>query len=165
LKKLLKKDTKNIQDKKTASNYLRTDGGEEKYPAILSIVEKFWIEQAFLYFDEGKDILYFVSDSTQLGPVNSLNIKHVYFKPIGQLYINAIANFVDFTLNNPSQFRLPGSEDATGKYYYGFTRLEWIKPPLYPYDLTDLKYFKSNKNLRTDVMGAPIIIDPYPNLK
>ena len=135
---------------------------EERHPAILTIVNKTWIEQAFVYFSQGKDLLYFASDSTQLGPVKSLSIKHVYFKPVGQPYINTKADFVDITINNPSQFRLPGSEHFTGKHYYGFTRLERINSPANLFDVTDLRYFRSNKNLRVDVPAPTIIVDPYP---
>lgn len=135
----------------------------EKYPAILSLVEKNWIRQAFDdYFSKGKTILYFCTDSNCIKPAGSLNIKHVYFKLKGEISISLKADFVGFTERNPREFRLPGCENEIAKYYYGFKIPIWLKSP---FALSDLKYFKSGKNLRPDVPGACIIIDPFENVK
>ena len=60
--------------------------------------------------------------------------------------------------DNPKQFRLPGSENTLGSHYYGFKLPEWLESPLL---ITDLKHFKTGNNLRLDLPGATIVIDPH----
>ncbi len=135
----------------------------EKYPAILSLVEKKWIDQAFDdYFSKGKTVLYFGTNSKGIKPADSLNVKYIYFKLKGETSISLRADFVDFTDDNPSKFRLPGYENEMAKYYYGFKKPLWLENRL---NLSDLKYFKSGKGLRPDVPGACIIMDPFENIK
>lgn len=86
-----------------------------------------------------------------------LPIKSIYFKIKGSKEIAVKADFLELAEENPASFRLPGSETKTGKYYYGYKNLRELKRVV---DLIDLKYFKSQKNLRTDVPGSCIIIDP-----
>jgi hypothetical protein len=149
----------NIQEKKDIPGQSFAYKGEGEYPAILAIVQEEWIRLAFdNYFSNNKDTLYFSTDSNGIKPAESLAIKHVYFKLKGKTYISLKADFVDFTESNPSEFRLPGSENGQAKYYYGFKMPTWLKNPL---NLIDLKHFKSGKNVRTDIPGATIIVDPY----
>ena len=133
----------------------------KKNPAILSLVEEKWIQQAFDdYFREGQTTLYFCTNSNSIKPADSLDIKHVYFKLKGETFISLRAAFVEFTDDNPSRFRLPGCENEVAKYYYGFKMPVWLKDRI---DLSDLKYFNSEKYLRPDVPGTCIIIDPFEN--
>ncbi len=86
-----------------------------------------------------------------------LPIRSVYFKIKGKGEITLKADFLELVQENPTSFRLPGSETRTGKYYYGYKNLRELKRTV---DLIDLKYFKSQNNLRKDVPGSCIIIDP-----
>ena len=125
-------------------------------PALFVPVERHWINEAFDYFNKGKEKVYFTT-SSGIGAAAQLSIEHVYFKLKGDKTVSAIADFIDLTTDNPVDFRLRGSEGQTGKYYYGYKNLKWLKNPI---DLLELKYFESQKNLRIDVPGACIILDP-----
>lgn len=126
-------------------------------PALLGLVEEKWIEQAFAYFkNSGKEKLYFCTNSA-MGAANSPDIKSVYFKLKGRTELSLKADWIELLEDNPRDYRLPGSEDDFGKYYYGYKNLRWLKNPV---NLVDVKRYKSGKNLRTDVPGACIIVDP-----
>ncbi len=127
-----------------------------KNPALFVPVERKWIERAFDYFNEGREKIYFYTNSG-IGAAVSLEIKSVYFKLKGDREITVKADFIDLITEYPKGYRLSGSDVLSGKYYYGYKRLRWLKRPV---SLIDLKYFKSEKNLRTDVPGACIILDP-----
>lgn len=127
------------------------------YPALLGLVEEKWIEQAFAYFKNSeKEKLYFFTSSA-IGAARSADIKSVYFKTKGRVELRLKADWVDLLEDNPRDYRLPGSENNLGKYYYGYKNLRWLKNQI---NLVDVKYYKSGKNLRTDVPGACIIVDP-----
>lgn len=126
-----------------------------KSPALFVPILKQWIDEAFVFFSEGKEKLYFFTNSG-IGTAGSLGIKSVYFKLKGDREITAKADFIDLLEENPDAYRLPGAK-AQGKYFYGYKNLRWLKKAV---SLIDLKYFKSEKNLRTDVPGACIILDP-----
>ena len=126
-------------------------------PALLGLVEEKWIEQAFVYFKNGgKEKLYFCTNSS-IGAASSPDIKSVYFKLKGRKELSLKADWVELLEDNPRGYRLSGSEDDLGKYYYGYKNLRWLKNQV---NLVDVKYYKSGKNLRTDVPGACIIVDP-----
>ncbi|MCX5726897.1 MAG: endonuclease NucS [Candidatus Saganbacteria bacterium] len=126
-------------------------------PALLGLVEEKWIEQAFAHFKNSeKEKLYFRTNSA-IGAANSPDIKSVYFKLKGRIELSLKADWVELLEDNPRDYRLPGSEDDLGKYYYGYKNLRWLKNPI---NLVDVKRYKSGKNLRTDVPGACIIVDP-----
>jgi hypothetical protein len=131
-----------------------------KYPAILSLVEERWIQQAFdQYFSKGRTVLYFCTNSAHLKSASDLNnIKNVYFKLKGYSCISLKADYVNITEDNPSNFRLPGYEHETARYYYGFKMPVWLENRI---DLCDLQRYTSEKQLRPDVPGACIIIDPF----
>jgi len=130
---------------------------KKQEPALLSLVEEKWIEQAFAnYFSRGKEILYFCTNSN-IKATGELNIRHVYFKLKGKTHISLKAKLVGFSESNPAEFRLPGCETEKAKYYYGFSNLTWVDNII---DLPDLEYYKTGKNLRTDLPGACIIVDP-----
>ena len=89
---------------------------------------------------------------------NKLDIKHVYFKPKGNCFITAMANFVNIKFNNPKTFRLPNTQNITGKYYYGFKRIKTLNKQI---PLSDITRYPSNKFLRNDVPGVCLINDPF----
>lgn len=152
---LLKKETIRQDKRIPAQSFAYTSGNVS--PALLGLVEEKWIEQAFGYFkNSGKEKLYFRTNSA-IGAASSLDIKSVYFKLKGRTELSLKADWVELLEDNPRDYRLPGSEDDLGKYYYGYKNLKWLKTPI---DLVDAKRYKSGKNLRTDVPGACIIIDP-----
>jgi len=127
------------------------------FPALLGLVEERWIEQAFAYFKNSeKQKLYFRTNAA-IGAAKSPEIKSAYFKLKGKTKLSLKADWVELLEDNPREYRLPGSEDDRGKYYYGYKNLRWLKNSV---NLADVKYYKSGKNLRTDVPGACIIADP-----
>lgn len=127
-----------------------------KSPALFVPLERKWIERAFDYFNERREKVYFYTNSG-IGAAASLGIKSVYFKLKGDREITVKADFIDLITEYPKGYRLSGSDLLSGKYYYGYKNLRWLKRPV---SLIDLKYFKSEKNLRTDVPGACVILDP-----
>jgi len=128
-------------------------------PALFIPVLSQWIEEAIQYFKEGKDILFFYTDSN-IGKIRDLSADKVYFKCKGESTISAVADLIEVKTENPVNFRLRGSESNTGKYYYGFKNLKWLD---FPVELQELEYYESGKNLRNDVPGACIIKDPNIN--
>jgi len=124
--------------------------------ALLALVEKKWIEMAVEYFKANKKIFYFYTNSGKKNVALS-NAKYVYFKLTGETCISLKAKLVDIITDNPRKFRLPGCENEIGKYYYGFEKLKWLKVSV---DLNDLQHFKSLENLRHDIPGACVIVDP-----
>ena len=127
-------------------------------PAIFTPVLGKWIQEAFTYFYKGNTLLYFYTDSNLLSNTNKLDIKHVYFKPKGNCFITAMANFVNIKFNNPKTFRLPNTQNITGKYYYGFKRIKTLNKQI---PLSDITRYPSNKFLRNDVPGVCLINDPF----
>lgn len=126
-------------------------------PALLSLVQGQWIEQAIDYFKKsGKEKLYFYTNSG-IGLAGSEDLRSVYFKLKGKTELSLKADWVELLQKNPVNFRLPGYEKETGRYYYGFKNLRWLKTPI---PLTSLKHYKSGKSLRTDIPGACLIVDP-----
>lgn len=128
----------------------------EKHPALFVPVESRWINQAFDYFKTGKEKLYFYTNSN-IGTAISLGIKNIYFKLKGTTEISVKADFIEILEDNPVAFRLPGAEERTGKYYYGYKNLRLLTNKV---NLIDLKYFTTENNLKIDIPGACIIIDP-----
>lgn len=128
----------------------------DKQPALFIPVQGKWISGAFEYFKEGRDRLYFYTDS-YIGQATDLGIKNVYFKLKGGNFISAKADFIDILESNPAEYRLPGPKAVGKRYYYGYRNLKWL---LNKVGLSDLKYFKTGTNLRNDIPGACIIIDP-----
>ena len=139
-------------------NIIKPHNSDEK-PALFIPVLSQWIDEAFEYFKEGKDILFFYTNSN-IGKIQYLSADKVYFKCKGESTISAVADLVELKTENPVKFRLRGSESDTGKYYYGFRNLKWLDSPV---ELQDLEYYESGKNLRNDVPGACIIKDPNVN--
>ena len=124
-------------------------------PALFVPVKGKWISEAFEYFNEGKSKLYFYTDAN-IGQVTDLGVKNVYFKLKGENFISAKADFIDILEYNPDEYRLPDTK-ASGKYYYGYRNLRWLFNKV---ALTDLQYFRTGNNLRNDIPGACIIMDP-----
>lgn len=137
------------------------EGIEGKKPALLSLVNEKWIDQAFECFSKGREKIYFFTDAS-IGNANSSNIRYVYFKYTGRQYISLRADFIGVTDRNPKEHRLPGYENETGKYYYGFKNFKWLKIPL---ELEELKYFSTGRNVPRDLPGACIIADPEPEVE
>lgn len=132
-----------------------------KVPALLSLVEEKWIEQAFECFSKGQKKIYFVTDAP-IGKGIAIGIKHVYFKFTGKKdSISLRADLIEITDRNPKKYRLFGCENDEGKYYYGFKNFKWLKIPL---ELEELQYFTTGRNLPRDLPGACIVIDPEPAL-
>lgn len=130
---------------------------ETKRPALLSLIDEKWIEQAFECFSKGRDKIYFFTDAP-IGRATSMNIKNVYFKFTGKKdSVSLRADFIDVIDKNPKENRLPGCENNEGKYYYGFKNFKWLKMPL---ELEELRYFTTGRNLPRDLPGACIIVDP-----
>ena len=104
-----------------------TRKSSEGRPALLAVVEEKWLKAAEAEFGTGRPIISFVAN-TNIGIRSGMApIKHVYFKPHG-VHIVAVADCLDITDVNPRDTRLPGYENETGKFYYSFGPLEWIKP-------------------------------------
>jgi hypothetical protein len=128
---------------------------DERVAALLAPVEPTWIEQAFQFLVD-KEKLYFYTNAA-IGGISTLRPLHVYFKPKGTTHISTRADWVELTTNNLTGFRLPGAEKSTGKWFYGFRNIMHLEMPI---DLSALSYFASGNNLRHDLPGACIIIDP-----
>lgn len=131
------------------------DSASGKSPALFVPLERKSIEQAFDYFSKGIEKLYFYTNSG-ISAAASLVIKNVYFKLKGDKEITVKADFVDLVEELPNEYSLRGAYPQA-KYFYGYKNLRWLKNPV---SLIDLKYFKSERNLRADVPGARIILDP-----
>lgn len=131
---------------------------EDRKPALFIPVEEKWIQKAFECFANGsREKIYFFTN-VNISSIANLNIKHIYFKLKGKTEVSVMADFIELLEENPSEHRLPGSENELGRYYYGYKNLEWLKEPV---ELGDLEYFKTGKKLRNDVPGACIIVDPF----
>lgn len=134
-------------------------------PALLSIIEEQWLEEALDYFQKsGKNKLYFYSNSKQIKNAGTKGITHVYFKVKDILFkesnVVAKADFIEITTENPVEYRLPGYENELGLFYYGFTNLRKLK---YPIRLSEMRYFKldgTGNKLLNSTPGATIISDP-----
>jgi len=133
-----------------------------KIPALLSLVEEKWIEQAFECFSKGQEKIYFFTDAP-IGKAASIGTRRVYFKFTGKKdSIRLRADLVEITDRNPKKDRLPGCENDVGKYYYGFKNFKWLKIPM---ELEELQYFSTGRNIPRDLPGACIIIDPEPKME
>ena len=145
-----------IEQKKKQQEDLSLADMVNSSPALFIPVEGKWIEQTFQYFSEGREMLYFYTNAN-IGWAKSLNIKNVYFKCKGTATISAKADLMDITEHNQVDYRLLGFESDMGKYYYGFNNLQNLEQPI---NIVDLKYYKTGNNLRVDIPGACIIVDP-----
>ncbi len=94
---------------------------------MLAVVDERWLREAEVVFQNGRSVLSFVAGTNiGLSPVIP-RIRHVYFKPHG-VHVLALAECIRITDVNPKETRLPGYADETGKFYYSFSNLRWIKP-------------------------------------
>lgn len=160
----------------TSANYSASDKGSPKLeipkkkktieinysalgriPALFIPIQGKWIKQAFDDFSKGKEKITFYTGSN-IGEAANLGIKTVYFKVKGDREITAKADFISLSDKYPAGEQLAGENMGVGKYYYTYNNLEWLESPV---SIIDLKYFKSDNNLRTDVPGACIILDPF----
>lgn len=131
--------------------------GETGKAAIFCPVEGTWVKKAIKEFREGKERVFFGSNSAQLNPGLRTPISRVFFKIKGETRIRYHAVSAGLLTENPREHRLPGSEHQSWKYYIGFEHIEPLSPPLL---ITDLAYRGTGKNLRTDAPGACIVLDP-----
>ena len=95
--------------------------------------------------------LYFYTNAS-IGQADYLGIKHVYLKAKGQNYISVVADFIELREDNPRQYRLPGAENDTGRYYYGYKNIHKLDSPV---SLESLKYYNSGKNLKSPKGRVP----------
>src|SRR5206468_9186984 len=95
---------------------------DRKSPALLALVEPIWLKQAFDELINGKGEVYFRTDA-QIGEAASLPIKNVYFKLTGKTQVVARGEFIEVTMENPSDKRLTDHQGDEGKFYYGFRNL------------------------------------------
>jgi hypothetical protein len=124
----------------------------EGHPAILSIVEEKWLILANEEFRKGRSVIHF-SAKTSLGlSKDAPTIRHVYFKTHG-VNIVARADAAGVTDANPRATRLPGSEDELGKFYYGFSMLQWIEP----IPLARLKFYNTGNPVPNDHPGTRLV--------
>jgi hypothetical protein len=125
-------------------------------PALMIPLQGEWITQAEEHFRTGQQQLYFYTNGN-IGQARTLPVKRVYFKATGETVISAYADFIEVTTENPRQYRLKGREDNLGRFYYGFRNLKSMQTPI---ELTSLQYYTTGGQLRNDVPGSCIIIDP-----
>jgi len=123
--------------------------------ALFAPVEGRWLDAARNYFAAGKELLFFLTDAS-IGQAAELDIKHVYFKNKGETEVTARGDLVRVTTDNQPLSRLPGHAHDTGRFYYGFRNLG----PIQPIQLTELRYYNTDRALRNDVPGARIIKEP-----
>jgi len=123
--------------------------------ALFAPIEGRWLDAARDYFGAGKELLFFFTDSS-IGQAAELEIKHVYFKTKGEMEVTARGDLVRVTTDNQPLNRLPGHAHDTGRFYYGFRNLR----PIQPIQLTELRYYNTDRALRNDVPGARIIKEP-----
>jgi len=121
-------------------------------PALLSLVDLKWLEQAFDVFKSGIPEIYFGTNST-IGQGSKLPIRYAYFKVTNTTKVVAKAKLVAITQENPKDKRLPGSGPEPYQFYYGFRELTWL-PPI---PLSSLRYFNTGTTVPNDVPGACII--------
>jgi len=131
-------------------------GVQSCIPSLFIPIKKQEVEKAENKFKKGVEKVYFYSNSN-IGEIDSLVVKSIYFKFKGDNQISVKADIVDFTQEFPKNYPLFEGESLQGKYYYGFINLRRLKQCV---PLVDLKHFVSSKNLRNDVPGACIILDP-----
>jgi hypothetical protein len=130
-------------------------------PALLSLVDPKWLEQAQEEFKAGKEEIYFGTNSRGVGPALRCSVPWVYFKTKGRFEIIASAPLVSVTTENIPHKRLAGLGDEDHwKYYYGFKKISELPSPI---PISSLRYFRTGKNVRDDVPGACIIQDPFTN--
>ncbi len=123
-------------------------------PALLGVVEKRYLDQAFDELASDKE-KYFKTDSP-IGKAGDLPVENVYFKVKGTTVVSAEARFIEVTAINPRKKRLRGYENDRGKFYYGFCDLVLLDPV----PLTSLRYFTTGQPLRNDVPGSCIVEEP-----
>lgn len=130
-------------------------------PAILSLVEEKWLNQANKQLQGGREEIYLGTNSRGLGPAIQFSegrLKRIYFKVKGKAQVVASAEFTGITTYNVPEKRLDWLESDNGwNYYYGFRRLRYLPVPLL---LSHLKYFTTGGTIPNDVPGPCLIQDP-----
>lgn len=119
-------------------------------PALLAVIEPQILDMAFSEFETGKTELYFGTD-VGLGKALEPRPENVYFKVNGKIAITAQARVTALTTENQPTKRLPGFENKSQKYYYGFSNLVRLSPEI---PLSKLNRFESNLPVRNDVTGV-----------
>jgi hypothetical protein len=127
---------------------------DKKSPALLALVDRKWLTQAFDEMISGKQEIYFRTDSSQMGQSLGLPIKNVYFKLTGKTQVVAKADFIEVTKENPREKRLTGGQDDQGKFYHGFRGIALLTQPI---PLSSLRFFSTGTGVPNDLPGACII--------
>ena len=139
------------------------DTPKEIIAALFVPIEEKWIESAMDFFKKGNRKLYY-STNANIASIVKHAPKHIYFKISGNTEVKFIADFIDLVPGKlpPQyyQYTLEGKDILHDyKFSYGFSNLCRLKEFV---QVADLKYFTNGNNLRNDVPGARIIIDPFP---
>lgn len=129
----------------------------EKKPALLSLSQEKWIDHIFVLLNQGKPKVYFRSDSAIFKNIDQYKIKYIYFKQIGKPQISLKADYIETTIKNPKEYRMPGCEDLPGDFYYGFKNFRMLNMSC---EVRDLEYYNTGNKLRNDIQGPCIITDP-----
>jgi PLD-like domain len=122
---------------------------------LLAPVEGHWIERAVESFRQGRESVYFGTNSSLID-IHHLpsRIFTVLFKPKGTTDITAKAKFIEIAKYRPvADEPLVGSEGEREDYnlYYAFKELEKLPKPI---PLSSLRRYNSGKVVRNDVPGC-----------
>ena len=124
-------------------------------PALFVPIEGKWLARGMEVLKNQPKL--FFATGAHIGAGQTLPITNVYFKIKGTHEISAKADFLEISMENPSEFRLPEAATNESKYYYGFKNLRGLASKV---SLCDLVYYSTRSHLKNDVPGACIIIDP-----
>jgi hypothetical protein len=122
---------------------------------LLAPVERHWIERALESFRQGRESVYFGTDSSLID-IHSLPspISTVLFKPKGTTDVTAKAKLIEITRYRPvgdEPLVRPEGERVDYNLYYGFKELEKLSNPI---PLSSLRRYNSGKVVRNDVPGC-----------
>jgi len=123
--------------------------------ALFAPIEGKWLEAAREHFAAGNESLMFGTDAS-IGPAAESDARYVYFKRKGETEVSSRAELIEVTPENRALQRLAGHDKHPYRIYYVFRNLKGIKP----IQLSELRYYNTDRALRNDVPGARIIQEP-----
>jgi hypothetical protein len=123
--------------------------------ALLAPVEGRWLDAARGYFAGGKDVLYFFTYAS-IAHATELGVRHVYFKKASETGVTWRAELARITTDPQPLNTLAGHAQNGGRFYYGFRELQRIKPV----QLSELRYYSTDRALRQDAPGPRVINEP-----
>jgi hypothetical protein len=119
---------------------------------LLAPVKQHWIEQAFDAFARlNRERIYFGTDSNHMFN-RPRSIETVFFKPLRNNYVTAMATYIDIITTIPPQnVLLSGRVTRNYEFWYGFNNLRKLPVPI---PLSSLRYYANGNPVLNTVPGC-----------